>query len=152
YGTIPEQWNLADDGTLEYGSIHPGAKQALQKLNEWVENGYVHKEAGLHDEMKAAELFTSGRAGIIAGPYCMDRTPLKDVMTYVEGASFKAYAVPAGPDGEAGRQGTLNFRGAVLINKDAKHPEACCVYQYYLFENFATLREGSEFIHQFAEG
>lgn len=152
YGTIPEQWNLADDGTLEYGSIHPGAKQALQKLNEWVEKGYIHKEAGLHDEMKAAELFTSGRAGIIAGPYWMDRTPLKDVMTNVEGASFKAYPVPAGPDGKAGRQGTLNFRGAVLINKDAKHPEAFFVYQNYLFDNFATLREGSEFIYQFAEG
>ncbi|WP_020621195.1 extracellular solute-binding protein [Paenibacillus daejeonensis] len=152
YGTIPQQWNLAEDGSLAYGSIQPGAKDALQKLNEWVSKGYIHREAGLHDETKAAELFTSGRAGIIAGPYWMDRTPLKDLMVNVEGASFQAYPVPTGPDGQAGRQGTLNFRGAVLINKDAPHPEAFFVYQNYLFDNFATLQEGSEFEYQFAEG
>jgi putative aldouronate transport system substrate-binding protein len=152
FGKIPEQWNENDDGTLSYGSVTPGAKQALAKLNEWVEKGYIHREAGLHDEAKANELFTAGRAGIIAGPYWMDRTPLDDVMANVEGATFKTYAVPAGPDGEAGRQGALSFRGAILINKDAKHPEAFFVYQNYLFENFAMMTEGSEFEYQFAEG
>lgn len=151
FGTIPEQWNEAEDGSLEYGSINPGAKQALEVLNRWVDKGYIHREAGLHDQSKAAELFTSGRAGIIAGPYWMDRTPLKNVMANVEGATFKAYPVPAGPDGTTGRQSTLNFRGAVLINKDAPHPEAFFVYQNYLFDNFAMMT-GEEFQYQFAEG
>ncbi|MCL6459012.1 MAG: sugar ABC transporter, partial [Gorillibacterium sp.] len=151
YGIIPEQWNVAEDGSLAYGSIQPGAKQALEKLNAWMKKGYIHKEAGLHDEPKANELFTSGKAGIIAGPYWMDRTPLKDVMKNVEGATFQGYPVPKGPDGKAGRQGTLNFRGAVLINKEAKHPEAFFLYENYLFENFATMKEGSEFKYGFAE-
>lgn len=59
YGTIPEQWNYDEDGALEYGSVQPGAKKALEKLNSWMEKGYIHREAGLHDEMKAVELFTS---------------------------------------------------------------------------------------------
>lgn len=151
FGTIPEQWNEAPDGSLEYGSIHPGAKQALETLHRWVDKGYIPKESGLYDETKAAELFTSGRAGIIAGPYWMDRTPLKNVMANVEGAEFRAFPVPKGPDGTAGRQSTLNFRGAVLINKDAPHPEAFFVYQNYLFDNFAMLT-GEEFQYQFAEG
>ena len=153
YGTIPEQWNLAEDGSLEYGSVHPGARQALEKLSEWMAKGYLHQEAGLHDEGRANELFTSGRAGIIAGPYWMDRTPLLDVTKNVEGAYFKAYPVPKGPDGTAGRQGTLNFRGAVLINKNYEHPEAFFVYQNYLFDWFALHTEGGEFENGgFAEG
>ncbi|TDF98076.1 extracellular solute-binding protein [Paenibacillus piri] len=151
YGTIPEQWNDAADGTLSYGSINPGSKQALQRLSDWVKKGFVPKEAGLFDESKAAELFTSGRAGMIAGPYWMDRTPLINVKKNVPTANFKAYPVPKGPDGKAGRIGTQNFSGAVLINKNAKNPEAFFVYQNYLFENFA-LMQSDEFKYQFAEG
>ncbi len=152
FGTIPEQWNVAEDGTLQYGSVHPGAKNALAKLNSWMEKGYIHQEAGLHDEMRAVELFTSGRAGIIAGPYWMDRFPLSDVYENDPGAQFKAYRVPAGPDGQIGRKGTLNFSGAVLINKDIEHPEAFFLYQNYLFDHFAFPEEGSEFEYLFAEG
>lgn len=151
YGTMPEQWNDAPDGTLSYGSVQPGAKQALQKLSEWLKKGYIPKEAGLYDESKASELFTSGRAGIVAGPYWMDKTPLVNVIKNVPTADFKAYNVPKGPDGKAGRLGTQNFSGAILINKKAKSPEAFFVYQNYLFDNFA-LMQSDEFKYQFAEG
>ncbi len=150
YGTIPEQWNEVD-GKLAYGSIHPGSKQALQKMSEWVKKGYIPKEAGLYDENKAAELFVAGRAGIVPGPYWMDRTPLRNVQKNVPTATLKAYPIPKGPDGKAGRLGTSTFSGAVLINKNAKNPEAFFVYQNHLFENFALL-QSDEFKYQFAEG
>ncbi|MEK3888630.1 extracellular solute-binding protein [Bacillus sp. FSL K6-3431] len=154
YGAMPNQWNETEDGQLEHGSTNPAVKEGLAKLNEWMEKGYIHRESGLWDETKASELFTSGRAGIIAGPHWMAGWPLSDVKNNVEGAEFKAYSIPTGPDGKAGRHGTFNYNGAVLINKEAD-PEsikAFFVYQNYLFENFANPQAGSEFEYGFAEG
>ena len=54
YGTIEEQWNKDADGNLEYGSINPGAKQALTNLSEWMEKGYIHTNSALWDEGKSA--------------------------------------------------------------------------------------------------
>lgn len=117
---MAEIWNEKPDGTLAYGSVQPGVKPALGKLRDWVDKGYIHKEAALMDETKAAALFTSGRAGIIAGPHWMTLFPLADLMKNVPGAKFKAYTLPKGPDGKQGRKGNLNFSGSVLINKNAK--------------------------------
>ncbi|NHN28957.1 extracellular solute-binding protein [Paenibacillus agricola] len=152
HGTMAEIWTEKPDGTLAYGSVQPGVKPALGKLKEYIEKGYIHKEAALQDETKAAALFTSGRAGIIAGPHWMTLFPLADLAKNVPGAKFKAYPVPKGPDGKQGRTGNLNFTGAVLINKNMKNPDAFFVYQNYLFENFAFPSKDSEFKYQFAEG
>ncbi|WP_240763012.1 extracellular solute-binding protein [Paenibacillus thalictri] len=152
YGTVAEIWNQQPDGTLAYGSVQPGAKLALGKMKEWMDKGYIHKEAALQDDSKASSLFTSGKVGIIGGPHWMTLFPLADLQKNVPGAKFKAYAIPKGPDGKQGRKGNLNFSGAVLINKNAKHPEAFFVYENYLFEHFAWPQKGDEFQYQFKEG
>ncbi|KRG12305.1 sugar ABC transporter [Virgibacillus soli] len=154
YGTMPDQWNLTEDGKLENGSTNPAMKEGLATLNKWMEKGYINKESGLWDETKASELFTAGRAGIIAGPHWMVDWPLPDTKANIDGAEYRAYPIPTGPDGKAGRRGTAINNGAVLINKDAD-PEvikAFFVYQNYLFDHYANPEEGGEFEHGFAEG
>jgi len=145
YGTIPQQWNKAADGSLEYGSINAGAKQALQKMNEWFNKDYIPKEVALWDENKASEPAVAGTAGIIPGPYWMSGWPLSDTMKNVEHAVWKPIPIPAGPDGKAGRHGTLFTNGVILINKDMKHPEALFKYQNYLFDNLADPQPGGVF-------
>jgi putative aldouronate transport system substrate-binding protein len=147
YGTMPNQWNRDGNGGIEYGSINPGTKQGLAKIREWMEKGYVPKESGLWDESKATESFTAGKAGIVAGPHWMPWWPLEDVKKNVPGAEYKAYPIPSGPDGKAGRHGTANNNGVVLINKDMKNPEIFFTYQNYLFDNYANPQAGSE--HEF---
>lgn len=44
YGTLPQQWNVAEDGTLEYGSVNASMKQGLVKLNEWMDKGYIRRK------------------------------------------------------------------------------------------------------------
>jgi putative aldouronate transport system substrate-binding protein len=127
-------------------------KQGLSKLKEWMEKGYIHKEAALMDDTKAVALFTSGRSGIIAGPHWMTLFPLSDLAKNVPDGKFKAYTLPKGPEGKQGRTGNQNFSGAVLINKNIKNPEAFFVYQNYMFENFAWPKKGGEFEYQWAEG
>ncbi|WP_442951728.1 extracellular solute-binding protein [Paenibacillus sp. GYB006] len=152
YGTMPNQWNLTEDGKLEYGSVTPGAKQALATLQSWMSKGYIPEEVGVYDETKAAEEFTAGKAGIVVGPHWMPTWPLEDVKKNDPDAEFKAYPIPSGPDGQAGRRGTPNENGVVLINKDMENPEAFFTYQNYLFENFANPQAGGEFEYGFAEG
>ncbi|WP_454190203.1 extracellular solute-binding protein [Paenibacillus sp. Marseille-Q7038] len=152
YGTMPNQWNLTEDGKLEYGSVTPGAKQALATLQSWMSKGYIPEEVGVYDETKAAEEFTAGKAGIVVGPHWMPTWPLEDVKKNDPDAEYKAYPIPSGPDGQVGRRGTPNENGVILINKNMKNPEAFFTYQNYLFENFANPQAGGEFEYGFAEG
>ncbi|WP_339221605.1 sugar ABC transporter [Paenibacillus sp. FSL W7-1332] len=152
YGTLPQQWNVAEDGSLEYGSVHPGMKEGLAKLNEWMNKGYTPKEAALWDENKTAEPAVAGTAGIIPGPYWMSGWPLIDTVKNAPEAVWKPVQIPAGPDGTAMRHGTQYTNGVTLIHKDMEHPEAFFTYQNYLFDNFAVSKEGGEFANGLFEG
>ncbi|WP_440111503.1 extracellular solute-binding protein [Paenibacillus sp. QZ-Y1] len=152
FGAMPNQWNKSADGQLAYGSIQPEMKQGLAKMQEWMSKGYIDKESGLYDESKAAEAFTAGKSGIIVGPYWMTGWPLNDLKANVKDSEYKAYPLPAGPDGKMGRHGTAISTGAVLINKDMKNKDAFFVYQNYLFDNWANPKEGGPFEKGFAEG
>ncbi|SFT07838.1 extracellular solute-binding protein [Paenibacillus sp. BC26] len=144
YGTIPAQWNQAADGSLEWGSINPASKQALEKLKQWRDKGYIPSEAAIWDENKTAEPAVAGTAGIIPGPYWMSGWPLLDTAKNVPTAVWKPYAIPTGPDGKAGRHGTNFTSGVTLINKDMEHPEAIFTYQNYLFDHLADPQTGSD--------
>ncbi|MDO7907904.1 extracellular solute-binding protein [Paenibacillus sp. JX-17] len=152
FDTMPGQWNKAADNTLEYGSIQPGIKEGLGTLKDWLDKGYLPKEAGVYDETKAAELFTAGKAGMIVGPHWMPNWPIDDVKKNVKGASYKAIALPKGPTGESHHHGSGASNGVILINKDMKNPEIFFTYQNYLFDNFANPAVGSEFENGFAKG
>lgn len=141
------------DGEIVYGSTTPEAKTALQLTMDWIDKGYLHKEFGIHDEVKAIELFTSGKAGIaFAASWAYD-WPFNEVEKNVEGAKVWAYPLPSGPNGTLGQIGNaLNHWLVTLINKDMKHPEALFMYQNYMYEHYEDPAAGSEFEHGFAKG
>ncbi|MGR6543106.1 sugar ABC transporter [Paenibacillus tundrae] len=152
YGTLPSQWNVGADGKLEYGSINPGMKQGLVKLNEWLTKGYIPQEAALWDENKTAEPAVAGTAGIIPGPYWMSGWPLADTVKNVSSAVWKPIEIPVGPEGKAMRHGTQFVNGVTLIKKDMQNPEAFFTYQNYLFDNYANPEPGSEYDNGLFEG
>lgn len=152
YGTLPQQWNKAEDGTLEYGSVNENMKQGLAKLKEWYDKGYIPKEAALWDENKTSEPAVAGKAGIIPGPYWMSGWPLLDTAKNVEGAKWIPITIPTGPEGTAMRHGTHFTNGVMLINKNMKNPEALFTYENYLFDNQADPQPGSEFDNGFFKG
>ncbi|GGO08053.1 extracellular solute-binding protein [Saccharibacillus kuerlensis] len=152
YGTLPQQWNVGEDGKLVYGSIQPGMKEGLQKLGEWLQKGYIPQEAALWDENKTAEPAFAGTAGIIPGPYWMSGWPLKDTVKNAPNAVWKPIEIPTGPDGEAMRHGTAFTNGVTLIKKGMEHPEAFFTYQNYLFDNYANPEPGSPYDNGLFEG
>jgi len=153
YGTMPGQWNQAADGSLAHGSINPAAKDALTKLKEWLDKGYISQDSALLDESTGSELFTKGEAGIIFGPNWLPAWPFPDLLNNVPGAKYKAYPIPAGPDGKIGSAGgNPPANGYVFVNKKAKNPEAILHYYNWFFDNMANPQPGSEFEKGFAEG
>lgn len=153
YGTMPGQWNMMEDGTLMNGSIDPRAKDALLKLNEWMEKGYLHQDSALKDETTGSEFFTRGQAGMMVGPNWIPDWPLPDLKRNVPEAEFKAYPIPSGPDGHIGTNGNNPpVNGYIFINKNAEYPEAILHYYNWFFDNVANPEPGSEFANGFAEG
>lgn len=153
YGTLPEVWLKLADGTLGSGSIQPGAKMALAKLKEWMDKGYIHKDSALKDDTTGAEFFTRGQAGAIVGRNWMPDWPFPELNKNVPEARFKAYPIPAGPEGRAGAQsGNPPVNGYIFVNKNAKHPEAILRYYNFFFDEYANPKKGGLFENGFAEG
>ncbi|SDX93152.1 extracellular solute-binding protein [Paenibacillus sp. CF384] len=152
YGALPEAWVKDDSGKLVYGSTLPGTKQGLGKIQEWMKAGYIHKEAALHDETKAYQLFTAGTSGIMVAPTWADAWPLKETVTNVPGAKIKAYPLPVGPGGKAGQLSGPTHYMVTLISKDMKNPEIYFRYMNYFYDNYANPSEDSPFVDGLAEG
>ncbi|WP_310551995.1 extracellular solute-binding protein [Paenibacillus glufosinatiresistens] len=150
YGIVPEQWNRESDGSLAYGSVQPAARKGIEQMKDWVMKGYVSMDSAWFDEEGAANLFVSGKAGIIAGPYWMRGWPLSKLAAQEPKSAVVPVAIPSGPGGMVQRRGSLPVNGAILINKRMKHPEILFTYQNYLFDSYAT--STGEFANGLAEG
>ncbi|TBL77324.1 ABC transporter substrate-binding protein [Paenibacillus thalictri] len=157
YGEQPYQWNRGQDGRLTYGSIQPTVKTALIRLADWYRKGYLDPDFGTHDEQKAAALFAEGRAGIVSGPGWMGGWPLGESIPAKEGAVFKPYPYPAGPDGKIGRIGSRPSYGSYFFRKGFERMDA--VFAYWdqmlghaledLDSDFAIgFGEGYDYIHK----
>lgn len=153
YGAMPEVWSLQEDGTLAFGSVHPGAKQALATLKDWMDKGYIHQDSALKDEEAGSRYFTSGQAGAIVGPNWLPDWPFTDLEANVPDARYKAYPIPAGPDGKIGSAtGRPPVNGYLFISKNAKNPEAVIRYYNFFFDEYANPQKGGLFEYGFAEG
>lgn len=134
YGNyIPFQWGKDKDGKLVYGSIQPSVKQALGKLRDWMQKGYIDPEAGLKDANKAAESFVNGSAGMVAGEYFMYPVPLLDTQKNNPKANFQPIPLPAGPEGHIGRNETPMVKRGMMFNKDFKNIDAWFAYYNTMF-------------------
>lgn len=151
YGVLPGQWNLINDGSIGYGSVQPEIKKGLAKLKEWVAKGYINKEAGIWDQSKAGEDMLAGNTGITSGPTWLHTWPLGDFEKN-RGAKLKVFGLPTGPDGIAKRPASSKSYGAILLNKDMKHPEIFFTYMNYMYEHQANPPIGGQFEYGWHEG
>ncbi|MFD0672591.1 extracellular solute-binding protein [Cohnella sp. GCM10027633] len=153
YGSFMSIWHQNKQGEIVYGTTTPETKTAIGKIKEWIDKGYLHKEAGIQDEVKAMELFTSGQAGISFSTQWAYSWPFNATEGNVKGANVQPYPLPAGPDGQIGQIGNgLNHWLVLLVNKDMKNPQALFEYQNYLYEVYEDPPKGGEFEFGFARG
>ncbi len=122
--SLQEFWTPDETGKLRWNAIDPKNKAFLTKMREWVKAGYIDPEAGVKDESKAGEMASSGKAGIIFGPFWMAGWPIGDG----DAKNFVAYPVPAGADGKAYRGEKAMVHDYIILNKDFNNPEAFFAY------------------------
>ena len=157
FGAIPERWYPGEDGKLQYGSIQPGIKNALSKLKEWKDKGYIANDIALHDFNKVAENVATGKVGILGGENWLMVYPGSMMLASNPTAMYVPVPLPSGEGG----QKTLRTIGApydraILISKDISDEalQAFFHYQntlYSAFESddpyiFKAFQEGYDYV------
>lgn len=152
YGSLPSIWQLNDSGDLEYGSVQPGIKSALEKLHDWNKKGYISSESALWDGTKATEPFLAGDSGVLIAAPWMPQSRFRDLFVNHPEAEVRPFDIPTGPDGQAGRKMGSVVQGYMLVNKEMKNPEILFTYQNYMVDNYGDRKVGSEFEYGLAKG
>lgn len=143
YGdTLPFRWTEDDNGELEYGSIQPNAKEALQKLHDWREAGYISTQIGTQPEDQAQESFISGRSGFMTAPPWGWDYPIGDLFSNVPDAEVQPYPLPVNENGQGGRKAEALMTGTFLFSADFEHMDR---YFEYLDEIYGYTFGESEY-------
>lgn len=140
FGAVPEIWYPDEDGQLQYGSVQPEIKDALEKIKEWKEKGYISNEVALHDFNKVAENVASGNVGIVgAAPWFM-AWPGSMVLQHNPNGIYQPYPLPVGVDGKVMRTKDEPSTAAIFINKDISEEalQAFFHYQNTLFSAYES--------------
>ncbi|TDL69367.1 extracellular solute-binding protein [Paenibacillus amylolyticus] len=129
FGAVPERWYPGEDGTLQYGSIQPGIKQGLAKLNEWKTKGYVASDIALHDTNSIVQTVASDKVGIVCAPSFFWGYPGALLLANNPKALYVPYPMPEGVNGQNMRT-NMNLMSAILINKDISDESLQAFFHY----------------------
>ncbi|GIO92066.1 extracellular solute-binding protein [Paenibacillus lactis] len=140
FGAIPELWYPGEDGKLQYGSIQPEIREALAKLSEWKQKGYIADDIALHDFNKITENVASGKIGILGGADWLMVYPGALMLDSNPNAMYTPYPLPQGVGGKNMRKIDSPHTGAIMISKDISEEalQAFFHYQNALYESYNT--------------
>lgn len=69
YGTIPNYWLKAADGSLVYGATMPQMKEALTLLNQWYKDGLLPIDFDTKQAWEQNALIAGNQAGLVFAPF-----------------------------------------------------------------------------------
>lgn len=69
FGILNDQWNVASDGTLQYGLVMDKAKDALKLLNQWYSEGLLDREFITTDDGAYSQKWANGKFGMLCTDY-----------------------------------------------------------------------------------
>ncbi|MGG6476186.1 extracellular solute-binding protein [Paenibacillus sp. NRS-1775] len=140
FGAIPERWYPDENGQLQYGSVQPGIKQALSKIKEWKNKGYIANDIALHDFNKVTEGIASGEVGMVGSESWFSEYPGSMTLANNPTARYTPYPLPKGENGENLRSVGVPYSGAILISKDISKEAMQAFFHYMnaLYEVYET--------------
>ncbi len=118
------RWMKQEDGSLIFGSVHEGAKEALTLLNDWYKKGIIPDDFALWDSGTIGQIVADNQCGIILSPWFAGSYTLSDSIALNPDAEWEAFLLP----GEEGQPVYANRGDSVaaitVVSKDFPHPEA----------------------------
>lgn len=139
-----------DNGTLKSQATNPKAKEALKVLQQWYSEGIIDPEfVVVKNDSELNEKAMKNQFGMTYRWWTWESKIQMEMQKVDPKVSFTRIAPPTGPDGESGIRGVNLIRGAVVMLKDAKNPEACMRLLDYMHseEGMMTMYSGVEGIH-----
>ncbi|MDR1599409.1 MAG: hypothetical protein LBS11_06020 [Oscillospiraceae bacterium] len=124
FGATPRYWIEGEDGSITYGSLLPGMKDALTVLADWYAKGLIDLEfptrvgGGLTQAVT-----TSGQAAAWFAPWWYGWS-IVDLPKNVEGADVVVVNAPVNDAGEFVAPWPSPAGEVLLVNKNCEHPEA----------------------------
>jgi putative aldouronate transport system substrate-binding protein len=116
FGAMPELWLKTADGKLEYGSLRPGAKDAIGVIRQWYQEKLIYPDFYTITNPNATAQISGGKGGIFFDPWWVGGS-LVDWEQQLPGAQFAIMPLPKGPTGLRGRRGPSDAGNATVFRK-----------------------------------
>lgn len=136
-GAAPCTYQLQEDGTLVYGSTMPGAKHALEYLNNWYNKGIIPDDYPTWDNGAVTDAIGNDRVGICMGPWYAGSTTLYNNYAINESAEWEAYLLPENEGDPVYASEGDAVIGIYVVSDTFEYPEAF-VYAYDMNESFGN--------------
>ncbi len=124
FGSVPRLWLKASDGTIEYGSLRPGVKDALGVLAGWYKAGLMHPE--YYNSDQGAQILNEQSGVAFNAWWIYSDWVIQELFEKKPDAKWINMALPKGPGGLSGRAGGYDVGPAMVFKKgtDPKKIEA----------------------------
>ena len=151
-------WLLAADGSLEYGSLRPGCKDALKLIASWYKEGLIFPDFPTITNPAATGQIAAGDGAIFFGPWWVGGSLVQWEQDN-PGWQFAMFPLPKGPAGLQGRQGVTLFSQGILFRKgvDKTKIEAAINHLNWSIDRHVNWEKYQQYgewrnSHAFAEG
>ena len=128
-GAAPGIWQKNEDGTVIYGSLMEGAKEALTLLNRWYEQGIIPSDFATWTSDTVSQALGDNKAGIVYSPWFGTWASMNNSINLISDAEWSAYMLPAEEGGEILSAGGNPAVNIYVVRKDFEDPSAF-VYAY----------------------
>lgn len=123
YNAYMDMWQENEEGQLEYTSIQPEMRAALERMATWYEKGYIDPEFVVMDGNKYNEVISSGDWLFTYGYWHLIAT-FCNTWANVEGSDISAVPFLNGPDGNYSVMKNAWYTSLKAITTSCENPEA----------------------------
>ena len=128
-GSAPGIWQKQEDGTIIYGSLMEGAKEALTMLNKWYQEGIIPSDFATWNAETLKQVVGEDKAGIAFSPWWGAYSALSSNINLNTEACWTAYMLPGGEGAEIRSAAGSPIMSIYVVRKDFEDPSAF-VYAY----------------------
>lgn len=115
FGSMPRTWLEGEDGSLVYGSVQPGIRDALARLNQWYNDGILNPDFFTFGEGDSAAFVMSEAVGVWFAPWWSASTVTVPLQQQNPDARISLLPPLTGPDGAAGRKASPTTGAGVVF-------------------------------------